>query len=178
MNRAFRGTEYKKAGPDARARQRAHVFLPIAPSFAATGDSHAPACYTLEMKFTNHTSLLIRCIDALCLAGASYNHARIVFDHGLSWDYGGMPLLVSAFWTALTFFDPLAIVLLLARPKAGLILTAAIITSDVAVNAWVAFHYGADWLALSAQVVFLLFVLATSRAAWTGLPRAERRLFK
>lgn len=123
-------------------------------------------------------SLLIRAIYVLCLAGASYNHASIVIEHGIQWSYGGMPLAVRIFWTALTALDPLAIVLLLTLPRAGLLLTAAIMLSDVAVNCWVAAHYGADWYALGAQSLFLLFVLATGSVAWRGLPSAERRLFK
>jgi hypothetical protein len=51
---------------------------------------------------------LIRVIYGVCLAGASYNHARIVHQYGVAWDYGGVAPLLSAFWTSLTFFDPLA----------------------------------------------------------------------
>jgi hypothetical protein len=41
---------------------------------------------------------------------------------------------LNVFWTSLTFLDPLAIVLLLKRRRAGLGLALAIITADVAVN--------------------------------------------
>ena len=41
---------------------------------------------------------------------------------------------LNVFWTSLTFLDPLAIVLLLRRRRAGLCLALLIITVDVAVN--------------------------------------------
>lgn len=108
----------------------------------------------------------IRLIYALCLAGATVNHAWTTLQHGLSWDYGGLPLFVYIFWTALTFFDPLAITLLLTKPRAGVALTAAIIASDVVVNGWVGANYGIDAMAFSAQFAFLVFVVATVRIAW------------
>lgn len=89
-----------------------------------------------------------------------------MFDDGLKWDYGGVPLFVSTFWTALTFIDALAVILLFARPRYGLVTTVAIIVSDVAVNTWVGMVYGIDVAAFSAQMVFLLFVLLTVRTVW------------
>ena len=113
-------------------------------------------------------SVLIRAIYALCLAGAAYNHARILLEHGLRYDYGGVPLFYRLFWTGLTFFDPLAILLLLLVPRAGLGLTLAIIAVDVAVNATATFIIGPDYLSLGAQTLFLAFVLATIGYAWPG----------
>ena len=110
-------------------------------------------------------SFVIRPLYALCLAGATYNHARIVLEHGLRWDYGGVPIFVSTFWTALTFVDALAVLLLFVRPRYGVALTVAIIVSDVAVNSWVGMAYGIDVAAFAAQLVFLLFVLCTARRA-------------
>ncbi len=108
----------------------------------------------------------IRLIYTLCLAGATVNHAWTMFQHGLSWDYGGLPLFVCIFWTALTFVDPIAIALLLAKPRAGVVLTAAIVAADVVVNGWVAANFGIDAMAFAAQVAFLVFVAATARIAW------------
>ena len=68
--------------------------------------------------------------------------------------------------TALTFLDPIAILFLLAKPRLGVALTAAIIGADVVVNGWVGANYGIDAIAFSAQVVFLVFVMATVRIAW------------
>lgn len=115
--------------------------------------------------------LILRCIYALCLLGATYNHATIVLAHGLFWDYGGAPWFTCTYWTLLTFLDPLAAVLLFARPRAGLALTVAIITSDVIHNAWISWHYqvGLNAMFLS-QVAFLLFVWVTVGAAWRRTP--------
>lgn len=118
------------------------------------------------MKIICLTPFSIRLIYALCLAGATFNHTRIVLQYGLNWDYGGLPAFVCTFWTALTFLDPIAILFLLAKPRLGVALTAAIIVADVAVNGWVAANYGIDAIAFAAQVAFLVFVVATVRIAW------------
>lgn len=114
---------------------------------------------------------VIRTTYCLCLGGATFNHARTLFEHGLRYDYGGVPLFYRVFWTGLTFFDPLAIVLLLAFPRAGLALTLAIIVADVAVNATATITIAPDLMALGAQTLFLAFVLATIGYAW---PRTRR----
>jgi hypothetical protein len=102
---------------------------------------------------------------AVCLTGAAWNHARILFEHGLWWDYGGVHPFYAAFWTSLTFLDSLAVILLFARPRAGLVLTTLIIVSDVLVNACVGLTYGFDLAAFIAQFVFMVFVLTTIRLA-------------
>ena len=40
---------------------------------------------------------IVRATYALCLAGATLIHWRIVYDHGLFWDYGGVPIASAAF---------------------------------------------------------------------------------
>ena len=116
-------------------------------------------------------AFVIRMVYALCMAGAACNHGRILLAHGIGWNYGGIHPFVAGFWTALTFFDALAVALLFARPRAGLALTAGIIVCDVAVNAWVGATYGFDVPAFAAQCVFLVFVLATLGRAWRGAAR-------
>jgi hypothetical protein len=111
-------------------------------------------------------SLLIRLIYAICLSAATYHHARIVAVHGLNWDYGGLPVFICGFWTALTFIDALAVVLLITKPLLGLGLTVAIIVCDVLINSWVGMSYGVDMASFLAQALFLLFVMSTVRAAW------------
>jgi hypothetical protein len=86
--------------------------------------------------------------------------------HGISWDYGGLPLFVCFFWTTLTFIDPLAVILLMTRPMLGLALTVAIMVSDVTINSWVGLTYGFDIASFLAQVLFLVFVMLTVRIAW------------
>ena len=118
------------------------------------------------MKTVRNSSFLIRLIYAICLAGASFNHARTVSAHGLDWNYGGLPVFVCVFWTALTFVDALGVILLLSKPILGLGLTTAIIVSDVVINAWVGMNYGFDVASFSAQALFLVFVMSTVGNAW------------
>lgn len=69
----------------------------------------------------------------------------------------------------LTFLDPLAAVLLLARSRLGVILTVAIVaivTSDVALNEWVGATLGFQVGAFVAQSLFRAFVLARARIMW------------
>lgn len=84
-------------------------------------------------------------------------------------------MFICLFWTALTFIDPLAAILLMARPMLGLALTVAIIVSDVVINSWVGLIYGIDIASFLAQLLFLAFVMLTVRIAWcaelgVGLP--------
>jgi hypothetical protein len=102
------------------------------------------------------------------MTGAAWNHARILFEHGVRWNYGGVHPFYATFWTSLTFFDALAVLLLLTRPRAGLVLTTMIIVSDVLINASVGLTYGFDTASFVAQFAFMVFVLATVRRAWHG----------
>mgnify|MGYP001581228468 FL=1 len=76
------------------------------------------------------------------------------------------------FWAALTFFDPLAALLLFIKPRAGIVLTAVIILVDVAHNTfYVALKR--QWLEpfYLSQVAFLVVVFLLSPIAWNGLIR-------
>ncbi|WP_460148463.1 hypothetical protein [Pseudomonas sp. S2_A02] len=71
------------------------------------------------------------------------------------------------FWGGLTFFDPLAALLLFLKPRAGIVLTAAIILVDVAHNTfYVALKQ--QWLEpfYLSQVAFLIIVFLLSPIAW------------
>ncbi|MCY7262034.1 hypothetical protein [Pseudomonas protegens] len=122
----------------------------------------------------SRVSVSIRLLFTLCLLAASFNHLRAALDHGLLWDYGyGADTLLAsrAFWGALTFFDPLAALLLWVRPRWGLVLTLAIIVLDVVHNSfYVAAH--SQWLETFylSQAGFLLAVVAFLPLAWRGLP--------
>ena len=114
---------------------------------------------------------MIRVLYAVCLTGAAWNHAHILFKHGLWWNYGGIHPFYATFWTSLTFLDSLAVLLLLTRPRAGLVLTTLIIVSDVLINACAGLTYGIDLPSFLAQFVFMLFVLGTVQRAWKGRER-------
>jgi hypothetical protein len=110
-------------------------------------------------------SFVLRAIYALCLLGATYNHAVIVAQHGFFWGYGGVPRASALFWSALTVLDPAAALLLFLRPNLGVAATAAIIIVDVIHNVWLiadAIHNAQ----VIAQFAFMVFVLATAALAW------------
>ncbi|PYI90740.1 MAG: hypothetical protein DME97_16300 [Verrucomicrobia bacterium] len=73
-------------------------------------------------------------------------------------------MALNAYWTALTFLDALAAVLLLWQPRIGLALAILIITSDVTLNLFAQFylrlHLRSD--ALSLQFLFCVAVLAAT----------------
>lgn len=70
----------------------------------------------------------------------------------------------------MSFFDPLAALLLWLRPRWGL-LTLAIIVLDAVHNSFYVAAHG-QWLETFylSQVVFLLVVVAFLPLAWSGLP--------
>ncbi len=115
----------------------------------------------------------LRLIYALCLLGATYNHAAMLARHGLFWDYGGMPKASAVFWTSLTLIDPAAAMLLLLRPNFGVVATAIIIVADVLHNLWITARYYPPLLRgvmtsppMIEQIIFMIFVLATAKFAW------------
>jgi hypothetical protein len=122
------------------------------------------------------SSFVLRVAYAVCLVAGASTHLWTVITHGPFWDYGGAPVISRIYWTSLTVLDPMAAILLFARPRAGLVMTLAIIVSNVAHNTWVMLRSSApdwmNWMYVS-QVLFLVFVLATMWRAWHGLPARE-----
>jgi len=125
-------------------------------------------------------SLAIRILFALCLTVATLNYLRADLAHGLLWDYGyGTSAWLGSriLWGALAFIDPLAVVLLFVRPRAGIALTAAIIVADVLHNTvYVALN--AQWREVFylSQVGFLGVVVLLAPLAWRGVGAARRPL--
>lgn len=119
----------------------------------------------------------LRTLFACCLLVATANHINADLSHGLLWDYGyGADALLGSrmFWGALTFLDPLAAILLFIRPRAGIVLTAAIILVDVAHNTfYVALRQ--QWLEpfYLSQLAFLVTVALLSPIAWRHPRRNE-----
>jgi hypothetical protein len=117
---------------------------------------------------------IVRCIWAACLLLGTANHARIVFRHGLGWDYGGVHWASAAYWSSLTLLDPLVAILLFARPRVGIPATILLIVTNVVHNLAVTARYAPDGAFLTrvthpiilCQVGFMLLVLTTARTAW------------
>lgn len=125
-------------------------------------------------------SRIVRGIWAVCLLLAALNHARVLVQHGLFYDYGGAGWWFSPFyWSGLTLLDPLVAALLFLRPRAGIVGTVLLIASNVVHNLLVLLDWAGPqlfWRQFVAspqtlmQVGFLAFVLATTPSAWRGLP--------
>jgi hypothetical protein len=86
--------------------------------------------------------------------------------------YTTYALGLNVFWTSLTFLDPLAIVLLLYRRRAGLCLALLIITVDVVVNLTVGVgefvHSGRfTFWGLATQIPVGVFMWWTAPRVWT-----------
>jgi hypothetical protein len=103
-------------------------------------------------------------IYAFCLTGAGLNHACDIINGG--WlPYRSVCTALNWYWTSLTVVDLLAATLLFIQPKAGLLLTLAIIVSDVGINSYVRYSvipggwYGE--VSLQLQTLFLGFVLGS-----------------
>jgi hypothetical protein len=127
-------------------------------------------------------SPIIRSIWAACLLFAGLNHARILFQHGLFWDYHGASLASAVYWSSLTIIDPLVAALLLIRPRIGVPATLAVITTNVVHNlaltatntrdgAFLVYVFSSPQL--MSQIGFLLFVIATWRIAWRDVRRVN-----
>jgi hypothetical protein len=123
----------------------------------------------------------VRFIIAVYIFGFAYgtrNHIiDILADGWLGYDY--VPLPINLYWTLLTFFDPLAILLLLSFPFAGILLSVLIMASDIAINIGVTvyFYYQTGMLTpdrLPLQIAFGIFVFLTSPIAWKTVKRSNR----
>ncbi|WP_293901188.1 hypothetical protein [Phenylobacterium sp.] len=103
---------------------------------------------------------------ALCLAIGTCTHvATLIYG----WN-DRVPLASVIFWNSLTVLDPLAAVLLFLRPRLGVVLTLAIMVSDVGHNIWAIAAFDAMVWPVAAQALFLIFVLATAPLIWRDAP--------
>jgi hypothetical protein len=102
-----------------------------------------------------------------------------LLQHGLQWDYGEANPISAAYWTILTFLDPLVAALLFIRPRLGIPATFILIVTNVIHNLARTAHFAptGEFLTRAAhpitlsQVGFMLFVVATVRVAWLGAVR-------
>jgi hypothetical protein len=107
---------------------------------------------------------------------AALNHARLLVQHGLFWDYGGLHPISAFYVTSLTLLDPLVAALLFARKKAGIVATIILIVTNVVHNLATIAHFappGAFITRVSnpitfSQIGFMLFVLVTAPIALRG----------
>lgn len=96
-------------------------------------------------------------------------HARDFVLHGPRPYAGDWPLALEAFWMALLPLDLLTAGLLaMGRRRSGLVLAAAVMLVDVAVNAWamLALNIAGLTLPLLLQTLFLGFILGSIGFLW------------
>jgi hypothetical protein len=113
-----------------------------------------------------HGARWSRAILAAGLAAGAMMHVVALIERG--WGaHDGQPIAFRAFWASLAIFDPLAAVLLTARPRAGIALTIVILAADVGINS-VAFRdlSPAENWPLWCQCIFGLFAVCTAPAVW------------
>jgi hypothetical protein len=129
----------------------------------------------------NRGSVIVRSVWAACLLMAGLNHARLLVQHGLFWDYGGLNPISAAYMTGLTLIDPLVAALLFIRPRAGIVATVILIVTNVIHNLATTAHFApaGEFLTRAShpitlsQIAFMLFVVATARIAWLGTMRVS-----
>ena len=87
--------------------------------------------------------------------------------------YEAFPLGLRLFWMSLTLLDPLVVVLLMLRRRAGVVLGLAVILADIAVN-WTVFVTigGHSLFGVVNQTAFAIFLVATAGVLWRWLPRS------
>ncbi len=106
------------------------------------------------------------------IAGAS-THIKWIAENGIFLQQANTPFFSTVFWDSLTFLDILAAILLISRPKEGVLLTVTIITADVIhnnvllllnnqhMNAIGIEMWATKYWMLIGQLFFMIFVFAT-----------------
>jgi hypothetical protein len=81
--------------------------------------------------------------------------------------YAGFPDLVRLFWVSLTVLDPLVIVLVLLRRRAGIYLGIGVIVVDIVVNWTVLLTLGGiSWWGVINQTLFAVFLGVSAPYLW------------
>jgi hypothetical protein len=107
------------------------------------------------------------------LIGTSTHIADLAF--GGADTYAGFPGPLRLFWISLVLLDPLIVVLLILRQRAGVVLGVVVIVVDVAVNSTVyATLGGISVFGIVNQALFGVVVLVSAARLWEwfGSPRA------
>ena len=106
------------------------------------------------------------------LVGAS-THIKWIWENGIFSVKTNVPFFSTVFWDSLAFLDILAAILLINRPRVGVLLTLVIITMDVIHNNVIVLlehqhineigitMWATKYWMLIAQILFMIFVFAT-----------------
>jgi hypothetical protein len=123
---------------------------------------------------TGRGARVVRAILAAGLAAAGAMHVVVLLERGPVGS-SDQPLVFNVFWTSLAVADPLGALLLNVRPRAGIVVTLAIMIADVSVNLPAFGHLGpfspANWR-LWVQIGFALFAMVAAPRVWAARPSA------
>jgi hypothetical protein len=116
----------------------------------------------------------IRIVRLLWMAGFLIGTTTHVVDLVLGGAevYAGFPDGARLFWVSLTLLDPVIVLLIGLRRRAGIVLGVVVMIADVAVNA--AIPGGATPSGLVALAVFGAFVLLTAYPLWRAFSSPTR----
>ena len=84
-------------------------------------------------KLKRQTKIIL-IIQSFCMFLAGLTHIYSIIEKGFMSYKKNTPIFLQIFWESLTFFDPLAAILLIIKPKIGLYLTLIILIIDVIHN--------------------------------------------
>lgn len=124
-------------------------------------------------KILNSRTKVILSIQAICMLVGALTHIKWILENGVFSKKANIPFLSTVFWDSLAFLDIIVAILIINRPRVGVLLTLVIITMDVihnnvivllehqhineiGITTWVTKY----WM-LIAQILFMIFVFAT-----------------
>ncbi len=121
-----------------------------------------------EWRYFSRPAKALIALYVLAYLVATSTHSLDLITRGM-YRVASVPNWINWFWFCLTFLDPLAVLVLLARVPAGIVLMLGIIYADVAINAFVTLRLAGpehllDFFFLC-QSGFLLFISATCAVA-------------
>jgi hypothetical protein len=158
-------------------------LLVAAKTLATSFKNEIPLNLTNEMFFEilNKKTKIILTIQAICMSIGASTHILWIIENGFFSRNINHPFISTIFWDSLTFIDIIAALLLIFRPRLGILFTLTIITIDVIHNNLILFIYNQHinnigiklwatkyWM-LIGQLFFLIFVFWTLKPTLTEL---------
>jgi hypothetical protein len=117
----------------------------------------------------NKRTRIVLVLQSVSMLLGSSTHINWILKNGIFSQQENTLYASTVFWDSLAFFDLLAALLLIIKPKAGIVLTAIIITADVIHNNsfWIFGNLQLEnidtllWVMFAGQIIFFVFVYST-----------------
>ncbi|MEI6766906.1 MAG: hypothetical protein WCM76_14850 [Bacteroidota bacterium] len=135
----------------------------------------------MHIKTLNKRIKTILIIQAICMLIGASTHILWIIENGIFTPNINHPLISTIFWDSLAVIDIIAAMLLILRPKIGVLITSIIITIDVIHNNLILFFYNQHindigiklwaikyWMFIG-QILFLTFVFWTLKTNLTEI---------